>query len=102
MIAPEPYLSACMAVIHGTVVRARAMSWSRNIDPAHLADLMDAIHNIPEMVQTWERCDVEFMRSAYFMAYDEKWSSHSGFSMCGTFDQALLQARGRLSNQEAS
>ena len=66
------------------------MGWSREVDPEHLADLMDAIHNIPEMIENWERCDVEFMRTAFFKAYDEKWSSRSGLSMCQTFDQALL------------
>jgi hypothetical protein len=93
MVAPEPYFSACMAVVYSAVISARSMSWSGNVDSEQLGDLMDAIHNIPEMVKHWETCDVEFMRNAFLKVYDEKWSSRSGLSLCKAFEQALLAAK---------
>ena len=56
-----------------------------------MADLMDAIHNIPELVRNWERCDVEHMREAFFGAYDRKWSVVSGFSMRAIFDRLVSE-----------
>jgi hypothetical protein len=93
MVAPEPYFSACMAVVYSAVICARGMSWSGNVDSEHLGDLMDAIHDIPEMVRHWETCDVEFMRNAFLKAYDDKWSSRSGLSLCKVFEQALHTAQ---------
>jgi hypothetical protein len=78
-----------MSVVYGAVLRARRMGWSGEVQADHLADLMDAIHNIPELVQNWERCDIEFMRESFFRAYDRKWAAVSGFSMCKTFDSAV-------------
>jgi hypothetical protein len=89
LIAPEPYLSACMSVVRLAVLHARRMGWSGQVQPDHLADLMDAIHNVPELVQNWETCDVDFMREGFFRAYDRKWAAVSGFSMCKAFDNAL-------------
>jgi hypothetical protein len=78
-----------MSVMHWATLHARLMGWSGKVDAGHLADLMDAIHNIPELVQDWERCDLKFLRESFFRAYDTKWSAVSGFSMCATFDDAL-------------
>ena len=89
MIAPEPYLSACMSVVRLAVLHARRMGWSGEVQPDQLADLMDAIHNIPELVQNWETCDVQLMRESFLRAYDSKWAGVTGFSMCDTFDNAL-------------
>ena len=78
-----------MSVVRLAVLHARRMGWSGEVQPEHLADLMDAIHNIPDLVQNWETCDVESMRENFFRAYDRKWAAATGFSMCDTFDKAL-------------
>ena len=49
-VAPEPYFSACMAVLYRATLTARRWGWSSHVSPEHLADLMDAIHNIPDLV----------------------------------------------------
>ncbi|NUP09150.1 MAG: hypothetical protein HOW73_24125 [Polyangiaceae bacterium] len=60
-------------------MRARALGWSgeRNgLSPAQaseLAALMDAIHNIPHLLQRWESCDEEALR-ATLEAFDAKFS----------------------------
>jgi hypothetical protein len=56
MLAPEPYHCACMKVICKAAIYARDQGWRGSVDPMDIADLMDAIHNIPELVQNWERC----------------------------------------------
>jgi hypothetical protein len=57
-VAPEPYLSACMAVMFQASLGCRSWGWSGEVSAEHLADLMDAIHNIPALVRQWELCDV--------------------------------------------
>jgi hypothetical protein len=37
--------------------------WLEELWPEHLADLMDAIHNIPGLVRQWERRDIELLAS---------------------------------------
>lgn len=39
-----------------------------------LADLMDAVHNIPGFIHGWERCDESLLRGK-LRGYDARWSS---------------------------
>lgn len=89
MLAPEPFLSACMTVLYRALLHARLMGFSGAVDAAHLADLMDAVHNIPDLVRNWERCDIELMRTAFLKAYDEKWTARGGLALCDIFDRAV-------------
>lgn len=82
MIAPEPYLSAYLHVVHRAVItsrflarqnqgflnRATSKRWLEQI-----ADLQDAIHVVTEMLQEWERCDEVDLRKTYLEAFDNKW-----------------------------
>jgi hypothetical protein len=65
------------------------MGYSGTVDAVHLADLMDAVHNIPDLVRSWERCDIEHMRTAFLKAYDDKWIARGGVALCDVFDQAV-------------
>ena len=65
------------------------MGLSSEVNANHLADMMDAIHNIPNCMIDWERCDVETLRDDLLKIYDNKWSMISKFSMCEVFDTAL-------------
>jgi hypothetical protein len=89
LIAPEPYFSALIAVIHRAILHARLMGLSTEVNANHLADMMDAIHNIPNCVIDWERCNVEALRADLVNLYDNKWSGISNLSMCEVFDRAL-------------
>ena len=77
-LAPEPFHAACMAVIHRAILHARALAWG--MPPAgtgpevEIADLMHAIHNIPSLIQHWEQCDQNWLRSS-LEAYDEKYGT---------------------------
>jgi len=65
MLAPEPYLSACLDVIASAVLRARSLGWSNDPDQlSEIANLMDAIHNLPELVRRWDTCDESLLRTS--------------------------------------
>jgi hypothetical protein len=91
-VAPEPYLSACLAVLYRASITCRMWGWSDAVSAEHLADLMDAIHTIPNLVREWERCDVEHLRQSYLMAYQQKWAGRGGLSLCDIFDGIVAAA----------
>jgi hypothetical protein len=84
-VAPEPYLSACLAVLDRAIIHCRAASWS----PERVADLMDAVHNIPWLIQNWERCDIDFLRTSFLQAYERKWLDKGGLALCRIFDDVV-------------
>lgn len=45
------------------ILEARASAWQADVNPERLADLMDAIHNLPTLVQHWETCDQELFKA---------------------------------------
>ena len=91
MLAPEPYRSACLTVLYRAVLHARLMGFSEAVNATHLADLMDAVHNIPDLVRNSERCDIELLRTAFLKAYDDKWTGRSGLALCDIFDQVVAE-----------
>jgi hypothetical protein len=93
-VAPEPYLTACMMVLREATLACRMEGWSGVVSAEHLADLMDAIHNIPDLVQHWERCDVELLRSAFLQAYETKWLGRGGLALCQIFDSVVARKFG--------
>jgi hypothetical protein len=90
-LAPEPYLSACLAAIREAVLGARFYSWRRSAPPEQIADLMDAIHNIPSHLKNWENCDIEWLRGS-LRAYDEKWAEGQSW-LLAAFDKAIEAGR---------
>jgi hypothetical protein len=58
VVAPEPYLSACLEVLY------RAAIYLRNHphDPDAVFAVTDAVHNIPHLIQHWEGCDEALLR----------------------------------------
>jgi hypothetical protein len=91
-LAPEPYLSACLVVLYRAILACRANSWSKQWPAEHVAELMDAIHNIPTFLQEWEKCDVEFLRTAFLQVYESKWRDRGGLPLCQMFDEAVAES----------
>ena len=70
--APEPFFSAGMHVLYWTFLKARVWGWSGDVNPAMLADLMDAVHNVPHMIGNWtEETDARLRRE--LSSFDERW-----------------------------
>ena len=78
--APEPFHSACLEVIFYAVLDARVLAWGNfrlrqrlsKKRQEQIADLMDMIHNIPRLMNDWERCDQAWLRAS-LEAYDSQW-----------------------------
>ncbi|SMC26322.1 hypothetical protein SAMN02745857_02450 [Andreprevotia lacus DSM 23236] len=82
MIAPEPYRSAYLAVVHQAILTSRWLAFRNQRLPqrlfarqhiAHIAALQDAIHVIVELLNQWERCDEPALRRNHLAAYDSRW-----------------------------
>jgi hypothetical protein len=69
-MAPEPQLSACLAVLR------RAITLARNQDDLveQTADVMDAVHPIPDLIAGWYD-GAEATLCARFATCDAKWPS---------------------------
>lgn len=107
MIAPEPQLTALFEVVYRASLRARDLGYGGKSLPEdrrgeallEVADLMDAIHNIPLYLTTYEDWDEEHFRDAILRAYDEKWSETSGLRLSVVYEDAL---GGRRSSVEST
>lgn len=86
-IAPEREFRACMRVIYMATLDARAAGWQSEVNPERLADLMDAIHNIPSLVQNWENCDQNLLKGM-LLDYEQNWKA-DGPCLRTIYDQAL-------------
>jgi hypothetical protein len=79
-IAPENCLRAGLEVLYKASVAARMFGYEgaqaglSAKSSALLADLMDAVHNIPQLLVRWEECDEELL-VAMLKDYDAKWAS---------------------------
>jgi hypothetical protein len=92
MFAPGPKLAACLEVLYRAAVEARVLGWageraglSRD-ESKKLADLMDAVHNVPGLAADWERCDEQLLRST-LGDFDKR---HGG-SLLETYDRVVAQ-----------
>ncbi len=87
-VAPEPFLTGYLSVLRDAILMAR--NWAgAGVLNEKLADLMDAVHNIPELLNRWEECDEPSLRSA-LKHYDVRWAeSDRDLSLCRLLDEAL-------------
>jgi hypothetical protein len=82
-LAPENHLRACLKAMSVSILRARFIAWEgeRHPDPKtrerfhQVAELMDAIHNIPGLLIRWGTCDIDRLRASLgplVHAYDQE------------------------------
>jgi hypothetical protein len=87
-LPPERELRASLRVLTWAILEARAWAWQKQVPVEQLADLMDAVHNIPAFLEQWESCD-----QALFMAvlndFEQKWASSSGLALRSIYEQAM-------------
>ncbi|HZN68503.1 MAG TPA: hypothetical protein VFB66_24685 [Tepidisphaeraceae bacterium] len=74
------------------MIEARAMGWGGNVDAARLADLMDAVHNIPHLLNDWEHCDQDLLRGM-LRAYQKKWAAKGGYRLARIYDDIVAGRR---------
>lgn len=85
MIAPEPYLSAYLHVVHRAVITSRFLARENRgflnrlfsgRRQEQIADLQDAIHVVLELLPHWKQCDEAALRETYLEAFDIKWHNN--------------------------
>ena len=91
-IAPEPQLRACLRVIYLASLDARVAGWNGDVNAERLADLMDAIHNIPNLIQHWGNCDEDLLKSM-LLDYERKWRD-DGPCLRTIYEQELSKQTG--------
>jgi hypothetical protein len=94
-LAPEPFLSAYLAVLRDATIYVR--NWAgADISLEKLGDLMDAVHNIPELLNRWEECDEPSLRSA-LESYDKRWVQWEGdLSLMNVLETTIAQKKGEI------
>lgn len=91
-IAPDPDFRACLRVVYIALVDSRNAGWTGSVNAERLADLMDAIHNLPDLIQNWENCDEKLLKST-LMDYDRKWH-REGPSLLTIYEQERSRPTG--------
>ena len=92
--APDLHLRACAEVLFHATIEARWLAYQGNRD-AQIADLMDAVHNIPHLMLDWDRCNVDLLRGM-LAEYDKTWPRDArGVSLSKTYDATLSEDEAR-------
>ena len=85
-LPPDDELKACLEVIRMAVLESRVWGWQNKIEAEQLADLMDAVHNIPSIIQHWTSdSSLEILRE--IESYDNKWAKSGGLSLKSRYEQ---------------
>lgn len=90
MARAEREFRACMEVLSYAIFQARAWGWQDDVDAEQLADLMDAIHNVPSLVQHWEDCDQGWLKDK-LESYKRRWSKSDGTCLLEIYEEALIR-----------
>lgn len=92
---PDSKLRACLAVLRSACLHARLLGYegqATGLTPDRaelLAELMDAVHNLPELVARWPSCNERLLRDM-LSAFDAKWSD-AGIGLLATYDQQATE-----------
>ncbi|MAF26849.1 MAG: hypothetical protein QF819_02585 [Gemmatimonadota bacterium] len=107
-VAPEPQRSACLEVLSRAILEARATAHRGQEkglsagESARLADLMEAVHNIPALLNRWEECDEAWLTEG-LRVYDSAWAEGGGPSLIAAWEKYGLDATaGARSFQQAA
>ena len=97
MNPPDDVMNALFHLIYKAILDARIAAWSAIKEPTveakdtaleRIADLMDAIHNIPTFMNRWENWDDKMFRTI-LQCHDEKWDLEPGAGLEGVYDSVL-------------
>lgn len=79
-----------MEVVRWAILQARVWGWQNDVPAEQLADLMDAVHNIPYLVEHWENCDQAWLKRS-LEDYERKWAKSDGPCLRTMYEQALTK-----------
>jgi hypothetical protein len=79
-------LKACLELIRMAILDARVWGWQGDVPAEQVADLMDAVHNIPSIIENWSNdSPMEILRE--IESYDKKWSSTGSHILKSRYEQ---------------
>jgi hypothetical protein len=87
-LADETAMRAGLAVLRDAILTARTLGFDGSsgglpaLRSAQLADLMDAVDNIPDLLTRWDTCD-ESLLISMLKDYDGRW----GTSLAGVWER---------------
>jgi hypothetical protein len=93
-IAPEPYLAACLRVLYVAALEARLIGYAgaesglSAEESMRLADLADAVHNVPDWLRRWEDVNEPLLRGM-LADFDKKWGQKSTCRLLVSYEDAL-------------
>jgi hypothetical protein len=67
VIAPDAKLRACLQALYVAVLEVRVIGWKgmegglTEHESEQVADLMDAVHDLPGLILSWEHCDEKLL-----------------------------------------
>jgi hypothetical protein len=88
MHCPEPKLSAYLNVLYHAINRVKLLSYADKPDVKQIADLMDAVHNLPRLLIRWDLCDEDWLLE-YLSGYYETWRGRDGIDLVGVFRRTV-------------
>jgi hypothetical protein len=88
-----------LEVLFYATIHARALAWGNarllarlsKARQQQIADLMDAVHNIPHLLNDWDRCDQKMLRD-FLLQYDTKWGQTGGLRLAEVYDRTIKMA----------
>jgi hypothetical protein len=91
-LAPPTATAACLAAVQHACVAARLLGWKGSEagltprEAAMLADLMDAIHNLPYLIQNWASCNESLLRGM-LEDFDSRYDDESNIGLLAEYDR---------------
>ncbi len=85
---PPDALAGYLEFVSRVILTARVMAW-QNAPHDRIADLMDAVHNLPSSLSRWHDFDQERFRRC-LTVYDKKWPQD--VSQVDCLDECLRRA----------
>jgi hypothetical protein len=70
-LGPPDKLEGYLEFIYRVMLTARVMGWQA-ASPEQIADLIDAVHNLPVLLRRWDVFDEKRFRD-HLAIYDEEW-----------------------------
>lgn len=86
--APAPYLNACTETLYKAMIMCRMWANEKSVTHDQLADLLDAIHNLPKAIRSWEKQDPDYLRGK-IQDYDDTWKGKGGLVLGEIWDGAI-------------
>ena len=88
---PQNKTKACLEVMRYAILQARQWGWQGDVPAERLADLMDAIHNIPALLVNWESCNEETLKK-FLADYDRKWCDSDDIRLLPIYERAVAES----------